>query len=61
MIKDEEKIKIIKFMVADTKKKIDQQGKNDYMVGLYNGLELALSILENRDGEARLIVPENKN
>ena len=35
-------------------------GANDYTVGLYNGLELALSVLEDREPEFKTIINEPK-
>lgn len=60
MVPSEKQIGLVKLMTVKTKRTIDRQGKSDYLVGVYNGLELALSVLEGRDGDARLIIPEQE-
>lgn len=43
----EDVIKTIKLILSNTKQNI----KDEYMAGYYNGLESALSLLENREPE----------
>lgn len=51
------KTKQIKKIKEIQKQNIDRT-KDDYMVGIYNGLELAVAILENREPEFRATVKE---
>lgn len=44
----ENKTKQIKQM-RDLQKQTMETNKDDYMIGLYNGLEFALAIMENRE------------
>lgn len=42
------------------KKNQEQNIKDDYSLGIYNGLELALSVLEKREPEFKTIENETK-
>ena len=44
--------------VRDLQKQSLQNNPDDYMVGLYNGLEMATAILENREPEFLDLVKE---
>lgn len=51
------KIKEVKY-IKDLQKQSLEKSTDDYMVGLYNGLEIASAILENREPEFINIVKE---
>ena len=54
----ETRINELKRLVNDEKIRLAKYGKQEYEIGLYNGLEIGLAIMENR--EPMLETPDQK-
>lgn len=59
MLRLKTRVKEVK-KIRKIQEKTIETNADDYMIGLYNGLEMAVAILENREPEFRTTVKEPK-
>lgn len=59
MLRLKTRVKEVK-KIRNVQKKMIETNADDYMIGLFNGLEMAVAILENREPEFRATIKESQ-